>query len=111
MSLAMWLQLLVMVPAVTANLPICTKRWEYCIVGAGPGGLQGGQFMMQRGWDYVIVERNSSASSFFEKYPIHRQLISLNKRFTGRDDEEFNLRHDWNSLVRLAARSPRIFCK
>ena len=30
---------------------------------------------------------------------MHRQLISLNKRYTGRQDPEFNLRHDWNSLL------------
>eukprot|EP00658_Telonema_sp_P-2_P076801 TRINITY_DN6801_c0_g1_i8.p1 TRINITY_DN6801_c0_g1~~TRINITY_DN6801_c0_g1_i8.p1 ORF type:complete len:791 (+),score=140.24 TRINITY_DN6801_c0_g1_i8:152-2524(+) len=34
-----------------------------------------------------------------DRYPRHRKLISLNKRFTGREDPEFNLRHDWNSLL------------
>ena len=28
-----------------------------------------------------------------------RSLISLNKRFTGEHNEEFNLRHDWHSLL------------
>ena len=72
---------------------------DYCILGAGPGGLQVGQLMLNRGWDYVMLERKPSAGSFFDRYPVHRQLISLNKRFTGRKDHEFNLRHDWNSLL------------
>lgn len=37
--------------------------------------------------------------SFFEKYPRHRKLISINKRHTGSTNKEFNLRHDWNSLL------------
>jgi len=37
--------------------------------------------------------------SFFERYPRHDQLISINKRHTGKTNVEFNMRHDWNSLV------------
>jgi hypothetical protein len=55
--------------------------------------------MHRRGWDYVTFERNAGPGSFFEKYPVHRQLISLNKRYSGRSSKEFNLRHDWNSLL------------
>jgi cation diffusion facilitator CzcD-associated flavoprotein CzcO len=55
--------------------------------------------MLTAGRDYMVFERNARAGSFFEKFPIHRKLISLNKRNTGRDNPEFNLRHDWNSLL------------
>ena len=37
--------------------------------------------------------------SFFMRYPRHRTLISINKRFTGTTNYEFNMRHDWNSLI------------
>ena len=37
--------------------------------------------------------------SFFEQYPRHDTLISINKRHTGKTNVEFNMRHDWNSLV------------
>lgn len=47
----------------------------------------------------MIFERAARAGSFFDEYPRHRRLISLNKRFTGRSSPEFNLRHDWNSLL------------
>ena len=53
---------------------------QYCLVGAGPGGLQLGHYMMKAGRDYMVYERNARAGSFFETYPIHRGLISLNKR-------------------------------
>ncbi|XP_031575039.1 FAD-dependent oxidoreductase domain-containing protein 2-like [Actinia tenebrosa] len=72
---------------------------QYCVVGAGPGGLQIGYFLERAQRDYVIFEANSVAGSFFLKYPCHRKLISINKRFTGRLNKEFNLRHDWNSLL------------
>ena len=37
--------------------------------------------------------------SFFTRYPRHDKLISINKRFTGKTNKEFNMRHDWNSLL------------
>jgi len=52
------------------------------------------------------VERGSRVGTFWETYPRHDQLISLNKRYTSRPREEFdefNLRHDWNSLLPAAA--------
>lgn len=52
-------------------------------------------FLERQGRDYQLFERNESAGSFFKKYPIHRQLISINKRYTGSSDPEYNLRHDW----------------
>lgn len=41
----------------------------------------------------------SSTGSFFTVYPRHNVLISINKRHTGKTNKEFNLRHDWNSLI------------
>ena len=32
---------------------------EYCIIGAGPGGLQMGYFFERAGHDYVIFERSN----------------------------------------------------
>lgn len=37
--------------------------------------------------------------SFYLQYPRHRKLISINKRNTGKTNKEFNMRHDWNSLL------------
>ena len=41
----------------------------------------------------------AASGTFYLTYPIHRTLISINKRFTGKTNKEFNLRHDWNSLL------------
>lgn len=72
---------------------------RYCIIGAGPGGLQLGQFFRKAGRDYVTFEKKLTPGSFYESFPIHRRLTSINKRFTGRSDPMFNMRHDWNSLL------------
>ncbi|XP_035511192.1 FAD-dependent oxidoreductase domain-containing protein 2 [Morone saxatilis] len=76
-----------------------TRRYDYCVLGAGPSGLQMGYFLSKAKRDYIILERNSGPGSFFNKYPRHRKLISINKIHTGRQNREFNLRHDWNSLL------------
>lgn len=89
------------------------RHHKYCVIGAGPGryekkmtvclnrkseqistligGLQVGHLLLKRKQDYVIIDRNSSAGSRFEQHPVHRKLISINKRFSGRSDPEFNL--------------------
>lgn len=72
---------------------------DYCIVGAGPGGLQLGYFLQRAGHQYVIFEKSNVSGNFFVQYPRHRKLISINKRWTGKTNKEFNLRHDWNSLL------------
>lgn len=76
-----------------------TNHHTYCVIGAGPAGLQLGWHLQEAKRDYVILEREDAAGSFFRRFPRHRKLISINKRFTGRTNDEFNLRHDWNSLL------------
>ena len=75
-----------------------------CIVGAGPGGVQLGQYLsMSRSsdlHDYVIFERAARAGEFFRRYPVHRELISINKRFHSPGLHwEAGFRQDWNSLI------------
>ncbi|CAF1181873.1 unnamed protein product [Adineta steineri] len=88
---------------------------EYCIIGAGPAGLQLGYFLQKAKRDYIIYEKTSQAGSFFVDYPRHRRLISINKRNTGEKNQKFNLRHDWNSLLsdneqlRFTHRSKQLF--
>eukprot|EP01052_Picozoa_sp_SAG31_P014387 SAG31_NODE_892_length_11180_cov_22.596426_3_plen_319_part_00 len=72
---------------------------ETVVVGAGPGGIQMAYYLQKAGRDYTILERNGVAGSFYVRNPRHRQLISINKFNTGSGNAEFNLRHDWNSLL------------
>ncbi|XP_031527540.1 FAD-dependent oxidoreductase domain-containing protein 2 isoform X2 [Vicugna pacos] len=72
---------------------------DYCVLGAGPAGLQMAYFLQRAGRDYVVFERAPGPGSFFTRYPRHRKLLSINKRYTGKANAEFNLRHDWNSLL------------
>ena len=76
-----------------------TSRVRYLIIGAGPAGLQLGYFFERAGLDYQILERADCAGAFFQFFPRHRRLISVNKVETGCADPEKNLRWDWNSLL------------
>lgn len=44
-----------------------THHHDYCVLGAGPAGLQMGYFLSKSQRDYIILERNSEAGSFFQK--------------------------------------------
>lgn len=72
---------------------------ENIILGAGPAGLQLGYFFHAHNIPYIILEKSQTCGSFFQKFPLSKTLISINKRFTGTLDYDFNLRHDWNSLI------------
>jgi thioredoxin reductase len=72
---------------------------EYLVIGAGPAGAQMGYAFERQGRDYLILEGGKRPGTFFESYPRHRKLISINKVYTGSADPEFNMRHDWNSLL------------
>jgi thioredoxin reductase len=74
-------------------------EFDTIIVGAGPAGLQLGYFLQKGGHSYCILERAAAAASFFDHYPHSGKLISINKKNTGSDSYDFNLRHDWNSLL------------
>jgi len=78
-------------------------HFEYCVVGAGPGGLQVASMLREAGRDVVVLDKSARAGSFFARYPIHRRLISINKSHFAKfqTDPEFQLRHDWNSLISL----------
>jgi len=73
--------------------------YEAIIVGGGPAGVQAAVTFKEKGISYVMIERASNVGSHWRKYPRHRGLISINKKRTGRDNPDFNLRHDWNSLI------------
>lgn len=75
------------------------REVEHLIIGAGPAGLQVGYFLSKSQLDYIILEASTEVGSFFERYPRHRKLISINKIHTGRRDPAVRLRWDWNSLL------------
>jgi cation diffusion facilitator CzcD-associated flavoprotein CzcO len=88
--------LAIITPVVTTS----ARTYDHCIVGAGPGGIQLAKFLKDDAHsDYVVLERNDIAGSFFTECPKHEMLISINKKNTGQENREFNLRHDWNSLL------------
>ena len=86
-----------------------TNHTEYIIVGAGPSGLQLGYFFQKHNYNYRIIEKTHHCGSFFDTFPRHKTLISINKVYTGSEDPEFNLRHDWNSLLVESGDEPLLF--
>jgi thioredoxin reductase len=74
-------------------------EFEYLIIGAGPAGLQLGYYLEEAGLSYLILEAGDSPGTFFKVFPRHRRLLSINKIYTGYDENEINLRWDWNSLL------------
>jgi thioredoxin reductase len=72
---------------------------ENIIIGAGPSSLQLAYYFKKYNIPYLIIEKENTCASFFLKYPHSKKLISLNKKNTGKTHIDFNLRHDWNSLL------------
>jgi len=76
-----------------------TEFHKYIVVGAGPGGVQAGYFLEKRQRDYVVLEKTEGVAAFFRHYPVTRRLNSFNKKNNYFEDDEFNMRSDWNSLL------------
>jgi len=57
------LQLLIVISIGLISCQICwaKNQWQYCIVGAGPAGLQMGYYLAENERDYVIFEQNHKA--------------------------------------------------
>jgi thioredoxin reductase len=73
--------------------------YSHLIIGAGPAGLQLAGHLQEAGREYTVLEAGPAPGTFFATFPRHRTMISNNKRHTGTDDPEYNLRMDWNSLL------------
>lgn len=73
--------------------------YKNIIIGAGPAGVQLAYFYEKNKINYIVLEGSEHCASFFYKYPHSSKLISINKKYTGKDNADFNMRHDWNSLL------------
>jgi thioredoxin reductase len=72
---------------------------DYVVIGAGPAGLQLAYLLQKAGRDYLVLEAGSTPGTFYRTFPRHRRMISINKPHTAWQDQEKDLRVDWNSLL------------
>eukprot|EP01062_Namystynia_karyoxenos_P080196 TRINITY_DN8603_c0_g1_i1.p1 TRINITY_DN8603_c0_g1~~TRINITY_DN8603_c0_g1_i1.p1 ORF type:complete len:727 (+),score=168.33 TRINITY_DN8603_c0_g1_i1:90-2183(+) len=86
-------------PAATGFDAATAEQRDIVVLGAGPAGVQVAHSLSKLGEDFVVLERAPHAGSYFDKFPINRKLISINKVHTSNPDPDFQLRHDWNSLL------------
>lgn len=82
------------------------EEFDIVIIGAGPGGVQLALTLEEirrrarTDIKYCVIERGSAPGSFFRRFPVHGQLISNNKLYSGRNPQSrFAERFDWNSLI------------
>jgi hypothetical protein len=73
--------------------------YKNIIIGAGPAGIQTAYFLKEQQEEYLVLEQETLCASFFSKHPLSGELISINKINTGNGIPDYNLRHDWNSLL------------
>ena len=69
---AWWLVCMAALGFPTASANVENAAHKYCIIGAGPAGVQLGEFLFQDDIDYIIVEKAAHAGSFFATLPVHR---------------------------------------
>jgi hypothetical protein len=69
---------------------------DYLIVGAGGSGIQTALFLKKYGYSFKILEREQSAGSFWTKFPVFQELISVNKRV---QNSTQRFRYDWHSML------------
>jgi thioredoxin reductase len=82
------------------------ESFDVVIIGAGPGGVQLAlrleEIKRRTGAriEYCILEKGNAPGHFFSRFPVHGQLISNNKLYSGADPRSrFAERFDWNSLI------------
>ena len=69
---------------------------DYLIVGAGGSGIQLALFLQKYGYSYTILEKEDVVGSFWTRFPVFGELISVNK-WTRNEKER--LRYDWHSML------------
>lgn len=74
-------------------------EYNNIIIGAGPSGLQLAYYFEKYNINYIILERTSYSGSFYTKFPHSKKLLSINKKNNNSNNNDFNLRYDWNSLL------------
>lgn len=63
------------------------KRFDYCIVGAGPSGLTAAYKLLQEGKSVVVVERNDRIGGLAKSYDYDGQIFDIGPKRFHTDDQ------------------------
>jgi thioredoxin reductase len=69
---------------------------DYLIIGAGGSGIQTALLLKKHGHTFRILEKASTAGSFWTRFPRFQELISVNKHVR---NETQRYRYDWHSFL------------
>jgi thioredoxin reductase len=69
---------------------------DHIIVGAGGAGLQAALQFQKRNMSYIVLERDRVVGSFWTRFPVFGELISINKWVRNATQQ---MRFDWHSLL------------
>lgn len=74
---------------------------DYLIVGAGGSGIQMALLLEKYKYTYSVLEKESVPGSFWTRFPVFGELISVNKWTR---NETQRLRYDWHSMLETPLR-------
>jgi len=69
---------------------------DYLIVGAGGSGIQAALLLQKYNYSYTILEKESQVGSFWLRFPVFGELISVNKKVR---NETQQWKYDWHSML------------
>ena len=85
-------------PTTCDDVSSCTNEDfpDYLVVGAGGSGIQAALLLQKYNLSHVILEKGSTAGTFWTKFPVFGELISINKHVR---NETQRLKYDWHSFL------------
>jgi cation diffusion facilitator CzcD-associated flavoprotein CzcO len=73
-----------------------SSQVDHIIIGGGAAGVQAALTLQRFNMSYIILERTDQMGIFWSKFPVHGELISVNKWVRNASQA---MRYDWHSFL------------